>query len=182
MLQIELFLPGHKTFDCDWGECREFRSFEDFFDLFDNLLFFHVGFSFNKVLNDPNPDFLNDIVNDGLVSVIINDVLDLFGDFIQIVPGDACNWFDFVSDGRFGVGLGVLEMQVELVLELVFGKVRSDEYVELVGSVLLDDMELIQVNVGQNVELVLLNAFALDLSFLTVVCHFYRLFQTMERS
>lgn len=174
MLQIELFFPGHKTLDGDWGECREFGSFEDFFDFFDDLLFLHVGFSFNKVLNDPNSDFLNDIVNDGFVSVFINDVFDPFGDFIQIIPGDAGNWLDLVSDGSFGVGLGVFEMQVELVLELVFGKVRSDEYVELVGSVLLDNMELIQVNVWQDVELVLLNAFALDLSFLTVVCHFYR--------
>lgn len=174
MLQIELFLPGHKTLDCDWGKCREFGPFEDFFDLFDDLLFFHVGFSFNKVLNNPNPDFLNDIVNDGFVSVVINDVFDPLSDFIQIIPGDAGNWLDLVSDGSFGVGLGVFEMQVELVLELMLGKVRSDEYVELVGSVLLDDMELIQVNVGQNVELVLLNAFALDLSLLTVVCHFYR--------
>jgi hypothetical protein len=54
-------------------------------------------------------------------------------------------------------------MDRQFILKLMFGEVGSDEDEELVRGVLLDNVEFIQVNVGKNFELILLETEALEL-------------------
>ena len=54
-------------------------------------------------------------------------------------------------------------MNRQFILKLMLGEVGSDEDGELVRGVLLDNVEFVQVNVGKNFELVLLETEALEL-------------------
>ncbi len=51
--------------------------------------------------------------------VVVDDVIDLLGDVVEVVAGDAGNGLQLVLQGREGILLGVLEEKTDLVLELV---------------------------------------------------------------
>jgi hypothetical protein len=89
------------------------------------------------------------------VVAVGDDVVDLARDEVDVVAGDAGNGFDLVLDGGEGVGFGVLEHEVDLVVEVVVD-VGLAEHVEFVGRCLLEHRELVQVDVGEGSELVVL--------------------------
>lgn len=150
---VKLPLPGQEVLDSDWGEGCELGPFEyGFFP--DDLLFLDFdGPALNQVLMDPVPGFLDDVEDDWLFVAVEDDVLDLLGDVVDVVPGDAGDGFDFVLDGGEGVFLGELKHEVDLVLHLV-ADVGLAQHVELVRGSLLHHLKLIQIDVLQRSELV----------------------------
>ena len=68
---------------------------------------------------DPVPGLFHYVKNDGFLLTVDDDIIDFFGDRVDIVAGDAGNRLHFVLDGREGVLLGVLEHETDLVLELI---------------------------------------------------------------
>jgi hypothetical protein len=117
--QIEVFFPGQEVFGGDGGKCCEFGSLENFNFFCDDFFLLFVSLSFDEVLVDPVPGLFHYVKNDGFLLTVDDDIIDLFGDRVDIVAGDAGNRLQFVLDGREGVLLGVLEHETDLVLELV---------------------------------------------------------------
>jgi hypothetical protein len=113
----------------------------------DGFNFWLISLTLNQEICDPQSDIFNDIINDGLASVFVDEIFDFFGDGVEIVSGDASDGFNVILQGSFGVGFSKFEMNREFVLKLMFGEVGSDENGELMWSVLLDDVEFVQVNV-----------------------------------
>lgn len=68
---------------------------------------------------DPVARFLHDIEDHWFLVVVVDDVIDLLGDVVEVVAGDAGNGLQLVLQGREGILLGVLEEETDLVLELV---------------------------------------------------------------
>ena len=158
MFKVELFFPGEETFDSDGSESSEFGSFEEFFGFLDDLDFGFVGSTLDEVLSDPESDFFDDIVDDGFSSVFVDEIFDFFGDGIEIISGDTSDGFDIVFEWSFGVGFGEFKLNGEFVLKLVFREVRSDENGEFMRGMFLTWMELVQINIGKNIEFVLLES------------------------
>lgn len=121
MFELELFLPCEEIFNSDWSECSELWSFEDFFDFFFDFEVSFIGSALDKKINNPQSDLLDNIIDDGFISILIDNIFDKFGDLIEIISGDTSHGFDLVLDGCFGIGFSVLEMDIELILMLVFG-------------------------------------------------------------
>ena len=96
---------------------------------------------------DPVAGFLDDVEDDGRVVAGEYDIIYFFDDVVDILSGDACDWFYLVLDGGEGVLLVILEHEVDLVVELV-ALVGLAKDVELVGRGLLDDLKFVHVDAG----------------------------------
>jgi hypothetical protein len=155
MASIELLLPGEEGLDGDGSEGRELGPFEDLLLLGEVGLLDLEGFALDEVLVDPIAGFLDDVEDDGLLLTVADNVLDLLGDGVDVVAGDADDGLELVAEGSEGVLLGELEHEVDLELQGV-ALVGFAEHVELVGCRLLHHLELLQIDILQGRELVLL--------------------------
>lgn len=128
MSGFELFLPCVEVFNGNWSKSSEFWPFKYFFGFLFDLEVGFVSSALNEEINNPKSDFFNDFIDNGFVSIFVDEVLDSFGDCNEIVSGDSSHGFDVILDGSFGVGLGVFEVEGELILELMGREVRPDKY------------------------------------------------------
>jgi hypothetical protein len=155
VLKIELFLPSQKVFRGDGCEGSEFRSFEDFHFFINDLFLLFVGLSFDEVLMYPVSGLFHNVENDWFLLTVDDDIIDFFGDCVDVIASYAGNGFQFVFDGSERVLLAVLEHETDLILELV-PPVRLAQHSEFERRSLLQNCELVKVDVGQGVELVTL--------------------------
>lgn len=155
MLQIELLLPGQEVLGRDGREGCELRPLEDFYDFGDDCLFLLKGLAVNEVFMYPVPGFLYNIEDDGFVLTVDDDIIDFFGDVVDVIAGDAGDRLDFVLDGRERVLLGVLEHNANLVLKGI-ALVGLAEHGEFVRSGFFEDLELVEVDMRQGSELIIL--------------------------
>lgn len=91
---------------------------------------------------DPVSGFFNDVKDHRLFMAMKDDVLYLFGDVIDVIPGDAGDRLDLVLYGGEGVLLGKLEHEVDLVLHLV-PDVRLAKDVEFVRCCFFYHLEFV---------------------------------------
>ena len=96
---------------------------------------------------NPGSSFFNNIIDDGSISVVIYDVLYFVRDCNEVISGDSCKRLDFVFERPFGIILGELKHDVDLVLKLI-ANIGFAEYAKLMGSTFLNDVKLIKVDAG----------------------------------
>jgi len=161
MFKIKFSFPSSETLDCNRCKSCKFRSFEKFLFFLDNFGFDLISFSFDKKINYPKSYFFNNIINNRLISIFIDKIFNSFSNCVEIISCDTSYWFNIVLDWCFRICFSVFEMNWELIFELEFRKIWSDQDGKFVWNVLFGDMELIKINVRQNFKLILLNTLTL---------------------
>jgi len=94
--QIKVLFPSYKIFNCDRSECCKFGSLKHLHFFVQINLIDLIKLPFNKIDIDPVPCFFNNIKNNWFVITISDDFLDLLGDVVNVVPGDAGNGLNLV--------------------------------------------------------------------------------------
>lgn len=121
MFQLKLFLPCQKVLWSNRCKGSELWSFKYLLYFFLNLKISFICSSLNQEVNNPQSNFFNNIIDDRFIPILIDNILNKFSNLINIIPGDTSHRFDLILDRSFRIGFSILEMNIKLILVLMFG-------------------------------------------------------------
>ena len=121
MFQLKLFLPCQKVLWSNRCKGSELWSLKYLLDFFLNLKISFISSPLNQEVNNPQSNFFNNIIDNRFIPILIDNILNKFGNLTNIIPGDTSHRFDLILDRSFRIGFSILEMYIKLILVLMFG-------------------------------------------------------------
>lgn len=119
MFELKLFLPSQEVLNSNRCERSKLWSLKHLFDFLFNFEISLIGSSLYQEVNNPEPDLFDNIIDDGFIPILVDDIFDEFSDLVKIIPGDTSHRFDLILDRCFRVGFGILKVNIELILVLM---------------------------------------------------------------
>lgn len=119
VFELKLFLPSQKVLSSNRSECSKLWSLKHLLDFLFNLKISLISSSLNQEVNNPQSNLFNNIIDDRFIPILVDNIFNKFSNLVNIIPSDTSHRFDLILDRCFGIGFGILKVNIELILVLM---------------------------------------------------------------